>query len=49
MDPSVPDVAMIVNFGIGLENGTKYISTAVARDLQLLLVAIPVVIPVVIL
>merc|ERR1719460_2776016 len=24
MDPSVPDIAMIVNFGIGLENGTRY-------------------------
>ena len=24
MHPSVPDLAMIVNFGIGLENGTSY-------------------------
>ena len=24
MDPSVPDIAAIVNFGIGLENGTRY-------------------------
>ena len=24
MDPSVPDVAEIINFGIGVQNGTRY-------------------------